>query len=79
MTDGCTPQDGPDEPVKPPDSMPADPFGAGQIPYVALHQAYLNLRCGGFAWYEALFYLASNMSLNVLFQQPQVPPEQETP
>ena len=73
----------PDESADPPEghagaSMPADPFGAGQIPYVALHQAYLNLRGGGFTWHEALFYLACNMSLNVLLQQQQVPPEQET-
>jgi hypothetical protein len=80
--DGCTPQDGPDEPAEPPEgpaspSMPIDPFGAGRVPLVALHEGYLNLRAGGFEWHEALFYLAANMNLNALLAQQQFPPEQE--
>ena len=73
----------PDEPAEQPEppaspSMPADPFAAAQLPCVALHEAYRNLRGGGFAWHEALFYLAANMSLNVLMaQQQQEPPEQD--
>ena len=83
MSDSHVPQGGPDEPAEPPEgrasaSMPADPFSAGRIPYVALHEGYLNLREGGFQWHEALFYLAANMSLNVLMAQQQAPPEQET-
>jgi hypothetical protein len=53
--------------------LPPDPF-AGQDNFVGLHQAYLNMRAGGFTRFEALLFLAANVAVNGFIGQQQDPP-----
>ena len=61
-------------------SMPPDPFGSGQESWVQIHEWYTGLRSGGFRWFEALFFMASNTALGAVIaagQSQQQEPEQE--